>query len=175
MEKSAIFHQSNSQYSYFVSDTRAVVILRTKRGDSIRSIRVLWNTGHRFCVEQMAQPMELYGSDLLADYYMAVLDNGDPGYGYIFEITDGDGGLWYYNESGFSRQMCPERAFEDNFSLVFPMRGTLSAPTGALKAGCFIRYSRNASAGARIRPIQPISIWTGIRTGPTTNILPAET
>ena len=29
MEKSAIFHQSNSQYSYFVSDTRAVVILRT--------------------------------------------------------------------------------------------------------------------------------------------------
>ncbi len=137
MEKSAIFHQSNSQYSYFVSDTRAVVILRTKREDSIRSIRVLWNTGHRFCVEQLAQPMELYGSDLLADYYMAVLDNGDPGYGYIFEITDGDGGLWYYNESGFSRQMCPERAFEDNFSLVFPNERDIIRPNRRFEGRVF--------------------------------------
>lgn len=120
MEKSAVFHQSDSQYSYPVSDTKAEIWLRVKKNDDIRGVRVIWNTQHYFYRERFVADMWIDRTDLLFDYYKAELDNGYPGYSYLFEITDGDGSLWYYNESGFDRQMRLATTFEDNFNVIFP-------------------------------------------------------
>lgn len=120
MEKSAILHQSDSKFSFPVSATKAVVRLRAKRDDNIKSVVVIWNTSHKFWQKQLRLPIEVKFSDELFDWYVGELDNGAPGYSYLFEITDGDGTVWYYNESGFDTVMRVEHAFEDNFTVVFP-------------------------------------------------------
>ncbi len=120
MEKSAILHQSDSKFSFPISATKAIVRLRAKRNDDIKSVVVIWNTAHRFWKKQLRLPIEVKFSDDLFDWYVGELDNGAPGYSYLFEITDGDGTVWYYNESGFDTVMRVDHAFEDNFTVVFP-------------------------------------------------------
>lgn len=137
MEKSAVFHQSDSRYSYPVSATKAVIWLKTKKNDDIRGVRVIWNTQHYFYRERLAAEMSVARSDLLFDYYKAELDNGYPGYSYLFEITDGDGSLWYYNESGFDRQMRLTETFEDNFNVVFPNEKDIVYPNKRLDGRVF--------------------------------------
>ena len=120
MEKSAILHQSDSKFSFPVSETKAIVRLRTKRNDTIRSVNVLWNTAHKFWQKQLRLPLSVKYRDQLFDWYEGELDNGCPGYSYLFEITDADGTVWYYNESGFDTVMRVDHAFEDNFTVIFP-------------------------------------------------------
>ncbi len=150
MEKSAILHQSDSRFSFPVSDTKAVVRLRTKRGDSIRSVAVLWNTAHRFWKQQLRLPLEIRYSDALFDWYVGELDNGTPGYSYLFEITDEDGTVWYYNESGFDTVLRVEHAFEDNFTVVFPNRSDTVVPNEQFEGRVFYqifpeRFARGAN------------------------------
>ena len=120
MDKCAILHQSDSKFSFPVSATKAIIRLRAKRDDTIASVKVYWNTGHKFWKNQFVTPLAIHYSDELFDWYECELDNGFPGYTYIFEITETDGTVWYYNESGFDTELHIERAFEDNFNVVFP-------------------------------------------------------
>ena len=120
MDKCAILHQSDSKFSFPVSATKAVVRLRTKRNDTIKSVNLIWNTAHMFWKEQFVKQLTVKHSDDLFDWYVGEIDNGFPGYSYIFEITDADGTVWYYNESGFDTVLRINRSFEDNFNVVFP-------------------------------------------------------
>ena len=103
MDKYSVLHQSDSRFSFPVSDTAAVIRLRVKRNDDFKRVDVIWNTTHKFGQERLEMPMTLSASDELFDYYTATLDNGYPGYSYLFRFTDFDDSVWYYNESGFDR------------------------------------------------------------------------
>ncbi len=151
MEKSAILHQSDSKFSFPVSATKAVVRLRTKRGDDIKSVVVLWNTSHRFWKKQLRLPLEVKYRDDLFDWYVGELDNGVPGYSYLFEITDGDGVVWYYNESGFDTVLRVEHAFEDNFTVVFPNKLDTVVPNKQFEGRVFYQIfpERFARASAK--------------------------
>lgn len=137
MEKAAILHQSDSKFSFPVSATKAVVRLRTKRDDDIKSVAVLWNTAHRFWKSQLRLPLEVKYRDDLFDWYVGELDNGAPGYSYLFEITDGKGNVWYYNESGFDTVMRVEHAFEDNFTVIFPNERDVVLPNKQFEGRVF--------------------------------------
>ncbi len=137
MEKSAILHQSDSRFSFPVSATKAIVRLRTKRDDGIKSVVVLWNSGHKFWQKQFRLPLEVKYQDELFDWYEGELDNGAPGYSYLFEITDGDGTVWYYNESGFDTVLRLEHSFEDNFTVVFPNAADTVTPNKAFEGRVF--------------------------------------
>ncbi len=137
MEKSAILHQSDSKFSFPVSATKAVVRLRTKRNDDIKSVTVIWNTSHKFWKKQLRLPLEVKFSDELFDWYVGELDNGAPGYSYLFEIVDGNGTPWYYNESGFDTVLRVEHAFEDNFTVVFPNERDIVTPNKQFEGRVF--------------------------------------
>ncbi len=137
MEKSAILHQSDSKFSFPVSDTKAVIRLRVKRDDDIKSVFVIWNTGHKFWQSQLRTPLEIKFRDALFDWYVGELDNGAPGYSYLFEITDGDGTVWYYNESGFDTVLRVNHAFEDNFTVIFPNKADTVTPNKRFEGRVF--------------------------------------
>ena len=90
MNKYAVLHQSNSRFSYPITDTKAQLRLRTQRDDTIKQINVLWNTFHKYYVKRLTAVMEVRYRDELYDYYMCEIDNGCPGYCYIFEIIETD-------------------------------------------------------------------------------------
>ena len=137
MEKSAILHQSDSKFSFPVSATKAVIRLRAKRGDAIKSVVVIWSTGHKFWKERVKTPLTVKYSDELFDWYECTIDNGYPGYSYIFEITDADGTVWYYNESGFDTVLRINRSFEDNFNVVFPNEKDIVVPNRQFEGRVF--------------------------------------
>ncbi|MCM1195217.1 MAG: glycoside hydrolase family 13 protein [Firmicutes bacterium] len=120
MDKYAILHQSDSRFSFPVSATAARIRLRAKRDDTIKEVNVIWNTSHKFYLKQLKTSLEVRFSDALYDYYEGEIDNGCPGYSYLFQIVDGDGSVTYYNESGFDSVMRIREAFMDNFTVVFP-------------------------------------------------------
>ena len=137
MEKSAVLHQSDSRFSFPVSATKAIIRLRTKRNDTIASVNVIWNTAHMFWKERKVTALTVKYSDELFDWYQCELDNGYPGYSYIFEITDGDGTVWYYNESGFDTQLRINHSFEDNFTVVFPNEKDIVVPNKQFEGRVF--------------------------------------
>lgn len=137
MNKYAVEHQSDSRYSFPVSDTKAVVRLRVQRNDSIKKVTVLWNTSHKFYKERLRTEMSVQCSDDLFDYYVAELDNGYPGYSYLFEITDFNGSVWYFNESGFDSEMHVTQTFQDNFTVVFPNEKDIVRPNKKLEGRLF--------------------------------------
>lgn len=149
MEKSAILHQSESRFSFPLDDHRALVRLRTKREDTIAKISVIWNSGHRFWKEQKRTSMTLEYRDGLYDYYECILD-GQPGFSYLFEITDGDGQIWFYNESGFDTQFRLEDSFKDNFTTTYPNEKDIVKPNPAFEGRVFYqifpeRFARSAN------------------------------
>lgn len=137
MNKYAILHQSDSRFSYPVSETKAQLRLRTQRGDSIKQVNVLWNTAHKYYVKRLTTAMELRYSDDLFDYYMCEIDNGRPGYSYIFEIIEQDGSVWYYNESGLSDVFRMNDFFKDNFVVYFPNKNDIVAPNKQFEGRLF--------------------------------------
>lgn len=136
MEKSAILHQSDSKFSFPTSATKAMVRLRTKR-DDVKRVAVIWNTAHRFWKSQLRTELNVKFRDELFDWWVGELDNGKPGYSYLFEITDLDGSVWYYNESGFDSVLRVDRAFEDNFTVVFPNKTDMVLPNKQFEGRVF--------------------------------------
>lgn len=137
MDKCAIMHQSDSRFSFPVNATKAQLRLRAKRNDTIKQVNVIWNTAHKFYLKQQKTQMQVKHSDELFDYYVCEIDNGCPGYSYLFEITDGDGTVYYYNESGMSTVLRLRDAFKDNFTVVFPNHTDIVAPNKQFEGRVF--------------------------------------
>lgn len=137
MDKYSVLHQSDSRFSFPVSDTAAVIRLRVKRNDDFKRVDVIWNTTHKFGQERLEMPMTLSASDELFDYYTATLDNGYPGYSYLFRFTDFDDSVWYYNESGFDRTLYVTQTFQDNFTVVFPNASDVVLPNKKFEGRVF--------------------------------------
>lgn len=137
MEKSAIYHQSDSRFSYPLDERKAFICLQVKKGDDIEAVTLLWNTGHYYYKAQRRTKMSIYRSDELYDYYQCIIENEKPGYSYIFEIVDGNHQTWYYNESGFDQTLRVEEAFKDNFTVVFPNKNDIVRPNKAFEGRVF--------------------------------------
>jgi glycosidase len=136
MNKHAIMHQSDSRFSFPVSETAAVIRLRTARFDDIREVNLIWNTMHKFYLQREVAPMSVRYSDDLFDYYECTIDNGYPGYTYIFQIV-ADDGVWYYNESGLDREIHFSTTFQDKFNVVFPNEKDIIVPNKQFQGRVF--------------------------------------
>lgn len=150
MDKCSILHQCDSKFSFPVSETKAQLRLRAKRNDTIKHVNVIWNTGHKYYLKQFRTELFVKYSDDLFDYYVGEIDNGAPGYSYIFEIIDGDGTKYYYNESGISTVLRIEEAFKDNFMVVFPNKSDIVMPNKQFEGRVFYqifpeRFARGSS------------------------------
>ena len=116
MEKSAIYHQSESVLAFPVALDRIVIRLRTKKDDDISKVELLWT--HKYSknkTEPHVVEMHKGGSDLEHDYYEVLLENKDTRIQYLFRITDASGTTVLYSERGFENSFNFDDAGFDSF------------------------------------------------------------
>lgn len=90
MNVHALYHKSDSLYSYALTPDTVELRLRTARGD-VNSAELIYGMKHSFCRKQYYAPMRLLRSDALFDYFSVQLKLKDKRLAYIFRIKAADG------------------------------------------------------------------------------------
>ncbi len=98
MNKAAIQHTCSAPFAYPVGPDHLRVVLRAARGDLSR-VEVICRDRYAPESENQTLPLSRWASDLLADYWTAVLPERRAGYGFHLVAVDGEEA--WYNEQGF--------------------------------------------------------------------------
>jgi glycosidase len=121
MNVAALGHRSDSRYSYSLGGTKARIILRTARGEGFRAVELIWwDSWENLQKGGFADQMEIIRRDGVYDYYQKDNDSGHPGYDYVFRLTEKDGKVSYFSESGVTDHYDFREAFMDGFTFPFP-------------------------------------------------------
>lgn len=138
MDKRAIFHQSDSNYSFPIDKTAIKVRLRTAKNDSdIKKIEVLYNVSVLFYNEYKTIEMQLMFSDDLFSYYQAVLRLCDPRIAYVFKIYTESEGALFYSEDGFTKTYDFSFNYLNSFRISYINENDISAKKSRFKKGVF--------------------------------------
>jgi glycosidase len=120
MNKQAIQHLVDSPYSYGVGGTKFHLVVRTAKDDDIKTINCLWNSYCHFYQTRNVTPLTKDCSDHLYDYYSCDIDNGDPAYAYVFEITETNDEKTTLTETGLTKKYVFSTCFLDEFMACYP-------------------------------------------------------
>ena len=99
MNKYAIYHKSDSVYSFALTPDTVELRLRVMKGDA-KSVKLIYGMKHKFCQKQTSTYMQLQYSDELFDYFTVRLKLTDKRLAYVFYIEGTDGEKCYYSEIG---------------------------------------------------------------------------
>ncbi|MGM0411624.1 MAG: glycoside hydrolase family 13 protein, partial [Bacillota bacterium] len=101
MIKSAITHNSYSNYAFPVSKNKLKLRLKTAKND-LEEVKVIY--GNRFVFDnsepKKIKEMKLKASSLDNDFYECIIELKDPRFRYHFLLNDGENSYWF-NEKGF--------------------------------------------------------------------------
>lgn len=158
MNKHALYHKSDSLYSFAFDRDTAELRLRTARGDA-ENVDLIYGQKHAFCLRRKTATMVKSFSDALYDYYTIRLKLEDKRLAYVFRITDRDGAAYYYSEDGATAEYDFSTAFYNFFQLayvnsndVMPRCDWLS---GAVVYQIFVdRFNRAVKTGADGKPTE---------------------
>ncbi|MCH5155649.1 MAG: alpha-glycosidase [Clostridiales bacterium] len=118
MNKHALFHKSDSIYSFALAPDTAELRLRAAKGD-ILYVHVIYGPKHEFCMHRKTAPMSVSASDGLFDYFTVRLILDDKRLAYIFLLTDTEGNKYYYSEDGLTQNYDFSLAFYNFFQLAY--------------------------------------------------------
>ena len=118
MNRQALYHKSDSLYSFALSPDTVELRLRAAKGD-VKSVKLIYGKKHEFCKQRNSTTMQLWSSDALFDYYIIRLKLKDKRLAYIFLIEDNDGKLFYYSEDGATESYDFANAFYNFFQLAY--------------------------------------------------------
>lgn len=99
MNEHALFHRSESEYAYAISQNEVTLRLRLDRGDAVDAAYVVYGGKYEFYGKQSRQAMELRFVDRLFAYYETTLRLKDVRLTYVFEIIE-HGKTWTFSEDG---------------------------------------------------------------------------
>lgn len=118
MNRQALYHKSDSLYSFALTPDTVELRLRTGKGD-IKSVKLIYGKKHEFCKQRSSTSMQLWSSDGLFDYYVVRLKLRDKRLAYIFLIEDNDGKQYYFSEDGATEKYDFSNAFYNFFQLAY--------------------------------------------------------
>ncbi len=113
MNKTAILHIPESQYSFAYGEHELRIRLRAARGD-LDSVTLIYAVKYDWLTERKSLPMQKSCSDELYDYYTAALSVSDPRIGYIFYLKRGEE-AYYYSEEGLTVDYDHEKSYYNFF------------------------------------------------------------
>ena len=97
MNKHALYHKSDSLYSFPLDANTAELRLRAARGD-LAKVELFYGQKHAFCLRRKTAPLSLAYSDALYDYFTIRLKLDDKRLAYVFLLTAADGKTYYYSD-----------------------------------------------------------------------------
>lgn len=118
MNKHALFHKSDSLYSFALTPDTVELRLRAAKGD-LRSVELIYAKKHEFCMRQGVIAMNYAASDKLYDYFTVRLKLKDKRLAYIFRIYGNDGQKCYFSEDGATESYDFSNAFYNFFQLAY--------------------------------------------------------
>lgn len=113
MNKTAILHIPESQYSFAYGEHELRIRLRAARGD-LDSVTLIYAVKYDWLTERKSLPMRKSYSDELYDYYTAALSVPDPRTGYVFYLKHGEE-AYYYSEEGLTVEYDHEKSYYNFF------------------------------------------------------------
>lgn len=137
MNKQALYHICESEYSFPLDEKKLKLRFRTMRDDDIASIDVFWNVSFRIYKEQKITPMALECVDDLFAYYTATIEADIPAYSYVFRLTLQSGKIYFYSERGLSHLYDFAFAHIDSFRMGFINKNDIILENEAFKGAVF--------------------------------------
>jgi len=101
MNYQALFHQSDSLYSFALDENTVELRLRAAK-DDLAACEVIYGVKHEFYLTRSVLPMQKTASDGYFDYFTIRLKLEDKRLAYIFRVTDKNGECRYFSEDGAS-------------------------------------------------------------------------
>ncbi|MDE7107379.1 MAG: alpha amylase N-terminal ig-like domain-containing protein, partial [Clostridiales bacterium] len=118
MNKHALYHKSDSHYSFALTPDTVELRLRAAK-DDIRAVKLIYGKKHEFCMRQSSASMSFAASDGLYDYFTVRLKLKDKRLAYVFYIESTDGKSYYYSEDGATENYDFSNAFYNFFQLAY--------------------------------------------------------
>lgn len=112
-------HESDSIYSFPVSDNEVEIRLLTKKDDDIAKVELIYNDKYVFHKTVKALPMPKVNSDDTFDYYVIRVKLVDKRFAYVFRLTLTDDSVYYFSESGVTNHYDITKGFYDFFQVSF--------------------------------------------------------
>lgn len=113
MNKTAILHIPESQYSFAYGGEELRLRLRTAR-DDVGEVTLIYAVKYDWLTDRRSVPMKKSFSDELYDYYTVSLHVPDPRIGYIFYLKSGRE-AYYYSEEGLTVRYDHEKGYYNFF------------------------------------------------------------
>ncbi len=113
MNKTAILHIPESQYSFAYGEHELRIRLRAARGD-LDSVTLIYAVKYDWLTDRKSCPMQKSYSDDLYDYYTAALSVPDPRIGYVFYLKRGEE-AYYFSEEGLTVDYDHEKSYYNFF------------------------------------------------------------
>lgn len=118
MNRQALYHKSDSHYSFALMPDTVELRLRAAKGD-IRSAKLVYGKKHEFCMRQNSVDMSFAASDGLYDYFAVRLKLKDKRLAYVFYIESADGKNYYFSEDGATESYDFSTSFYNFFQLAY--------------------------------------------------------
>lgn len=119
MDKSAIEHISESTYSHPITDDMVEIRLRTKLGDDIKKVELLYADKFKFRKGLKSKEITTTMSDEYFTYYITHLKLKDRRLAYIFKLTTLKNHIFYFSESGITEDYDIEKEHYDFFQVPY--------------------------------------------------------
>ncbi|MCF0116715.1 MAG: alpha-glycosidase [Bacilli bacterium] len=137
MDKCSIIHKSESIYSFPLDKNHVELRLLTKKSDDISKIELVYNGKYKFHNGVHTKEIFKQYSDELYDYYVEVIELTDLRFAYIFKITDTEGKIYYFSESGITDDYDITKGFYDFFQFPYINDIDLVKPNDVIKNRVF--------------------------------------
>lgn len=119
MEKSSLIHNSDSIYSFPISENEVEIRLLTKKDDDIKKVELIYNDKYVFHEQVYSKVILKTYSDNLYDYYVIRVKLADVRFAYIFKITLLDDEVYYFSESGVNTYYDIKKGYYDFFQVSY--------------------------------------------------------
>ncbi|KNG79000.1 glycoside hydrolase family 13 protein [Mycoplasma sp. HU2014] len=118
MDKLAIYHKDQSNYSFALSNKQVVLRLRVSKNDSFDYIKAIYGVKYGYQVEQKEIDMSVKYTDKYFNYYEVLIDIDDVRFVYIFKLKINNE-IYYYSEEGLTKEYDFSKAFYSHFQIPY--------------------------------------------------------
>lgn len=135
MDKAAVLHIPESEYSFAYAEGELRLRLRTGRGDA-EKVQLIYAVKYDWLTDRKTVCMRKSFSDALYDYYTVSLSVPDPRIGYIF-LLEGGGERYYYSEEGLTQTYDHAKAYYNFFQYPYINKSDVHRGVGWCKNAVF--------------------------------------
>ncbi|VWL85181.1 glycoside hydrolase family 13 protein [Oceanivirga miroungae] len=119
LHKLAVYHKSESIYSFPISENEVVIRLRMAKEDKDLDVKIVYNDNrYKFYETRYEKNMQVKYIDDLFSYFEVKLKLEDKRLGYIFKINDGKN-TYYYHENGITKDYDYNYAYYNFFQIPY--------------------------------------------------------